>query len=76
MRIMSHPLRKAPNSASESGVTTVADISNTGHAFSVLKKSPHARSVYKEIIGLKPEQAADIMKKLKRKSLRLKRMSY
>lgn len=49
----------------ESGVTTVADISHTGHAFSVLKKSSLRKVVYKEIIGLKPEQAADIIKKLK-----------
>ncbi|MEK7699795.1 MAG: amidohydrolase family protein, partial [Planctomycetota bacterium] len=49
----------------ESGVTTVADISNTGHAFSVLKNSPLRKVIFKEIIGLRPEQAADIMKKLK-----------
>ena len=56
----------------ESGVTTVADISNTGHAFSVLKKFPLRKVVYKEIIGLKPEQAADIMKKLKEELAQVK----
>lgn len=58
-------IEKGAKLSIESGVTTVADISNTGHAFSVLKKSPLRKIVYKEIIGLKPEQAADIMKKLK-----------
>ncbi|MBI5306995.1 MAG: amidohydrolase family protein, partial [Planctomycetes bacterium] len=56
----------------ESGVTTVADISNTGHAFSVLKKFPLRKVVYKEIIGMKPEQAADIMKKLKEELTQVK----
>ena len=58
-------IEKGAKLSIEAGVTTVADISNTGHAFSVLKKSPLRKVVYKEIIGLKPEQAADIMKKLK-----------
>ena len=58
-------IEKGAKLSIESGVTTVADISNTGHAFSVLKKSPLRKVVYKEIIGIKPEQAADIMKKLK-----------
>ncbi|MBF8276710.1 MAG: atzA [Candidatus Brocadiaceae bacterium] len=58
-------IEKGAKLSIESGVTTVADISNTGHAFSVLKKSPLRKVVYKEIIGLKSEQAADIMKKLK-----------
>ncbi len=58
-------IEKGAKLSIESGVTTVADISNTGHAFSVLKKSPLRKVVYKEIISLKPGQAADIMKKLK-----------
>ncbi len=58
-------LEKGAKLSIESGVTTVADISNTGHAFSVLKKSPLRKVVYKEIIGLKAEQAVNIMKKFK-----------
>ena len=46
-------IEKGAKLSIEAGVTTVADISNTGHAFSVLKKSPLRKVVYKEIIGLK-----------------------
>jgi len=47
----------------ESGTTTVADIANTGYSFSVLKKSPLRKVVYKEIIDLNPDHAQDVLKK-------------
>lgn len=47
----------------ESGTTTVADISHTGHSFSVLKNCPLRKVVYREVIGLNPDHAADILKK-------------
>ena len=65
-------IEKGARLSMEAGVTTVADISNTGHAFSVLKKSPLRKVVYKEIIGLKPEMSADIMKKLKEELSQIK----
>src|SRR3989337_1014277 len=47
----------------ESGTTTVADIANTGYSFSVLKKSPLRKVVYKEVIDLNPDHANDVLKK-------------
>ena len=47
----------------ESGTTTVADIANTEHSFSVLKKSPLRKVVYKEVIDLNPDHAKDVLKK-------------
>src|SRR3989339_1091578 len=47
----------------ESGTTTVADIANTGYSFSVLKKSPLRKVVYKEVIDLNPNHAKDVLKK-------------
>jgi aminodeoxyfutalosine deaminase len=47
----------------ESGTTTVADIANTGHSFSVLKNSPLRKVVYKEVLGLNPDYAGDAIKK-------------
>ncbi|HHT9139130.1 MAG TPA: amidohydrolase family protein [Candidatus Wunengus sp. YC60] len=47
----------------ESGTTTVADIANTEYSFSVLKKSPLRKVVYKEIIALNPDHAKDVLKK-------------
>lgn len=47
----------------ESGTTTVADIANTGYSFSVLKKSPLRKVVYKEVIDLNPDHAKDVLKK-------------
>ncbi|UJS18229.1 MAG: amidohydrolase family protein [Candidatus Jettenia sp.] len=48
----------------ESGTTTVADITNTGHSFSVLKKSPLRKVVYKEVIDLNPDRVRDVVKKI------------
>ena len=45
----------------EAGTTTVADIANTGYSFSVLKKSPLRKIVYKEIIELNPDHASDVI---------------
>ncbi|MBI2472675.1 MAG: amidohydrolase family protein [Planctomycetes bacterium] len=47
----------------ESGTTTVADIANTEYSFSVLKRSPLRKVVYKEIIALNPDHARDVLKK-------------
>jgi cytosine/adenosine deaminase-related metal-dependent hydrolase len=47
----------------ESGTTTVADIANTVYSFSVLKKSPLRKVVYKEVIDLNPDHAKDVLKK-------------
>ena len=47
----------------ESGTTTVADIANTAYSFSVLKKSPLRKVVYKEVIDLNPDHAQDVLKK-------------
>lgn len=47
----------------ESGVTTVADIANAEYSFSVLKKSPLRKVVYKEVIDLNPDHAEDVLKK-------------
>jgi cytosine/adenosine deaminase-related metal-dependent hydrolase len=47
----------------ESGTTTVADISHTGHSFSALKNSPLRKVVYREVIGLNPDHAMDILNK-------------
>ncbi|MCF6159313.1 MAG: hypothetical protein E3K32_12275 [wastewater metagenome] len=47
----------------QSGITTVADIANTKHSFSILKKSPLRKVIYKEVIGLNPDHAKDVMKK-------------
>jgi len=47
----------------EAGTTTIADIANTSHSFSVLKKSPLRKVVYKEIIDLDPDHAKDVLKK-------------
>ena len=47
----------------ESGTTTVADIANTWYSFSVLKKSPLRKVVYKEVIDLNPDHAKDVLKK-------------
>ncbi|MFO0795829.1 MAG: amidohydrolase family protein [Candidatus Brocadiaceae bacterium] len=47
----------------EAGTTTVADIAHTEHSFSVLKKSPLRKIVYKEVIDLKPDHAEEIKKK-------------
>ncbi|MCR4321746.1 MAG: amidohydrolase family protein [Candidatus Brocadiaceae bacterium] len=47
----------------ESGTTTVADIANTEYSFSVLKKSPLRKVVYKEVIELNPSHAKDVLKK-------------
>jgi len=47
----------------ESGTTTVADIANTEYSFSVLKKSPLRKVVYKEVIDLHPDHANDVLKK-------------
>ena len=47
----------------ESGTTTVADIANTEYSFSVLKKSPLRKVVYKEVIDLNPDHAKDVLKK-------------
>ena len=46
----------------ESGTTTVADISHTGHAFSVLKNSPLRKVVYKEVIDLNADHAKGVLK--------------
>ncbi len=47
----------------ESGTTMVADIANTEYSFSVLKKSPLRKVVYKEVIDLNPTHANDVLKK-------------
>ena len=47
----------------ESGTTTVADITNTGHSFYVLKKSPLRKIIYKEVIDLNPEHANEVINK-------------
>lgn len=46
----------------ESGTTTVADISHTGHSFCLLKNSPLRKVVYKEVIDLNPDHAKDVLK--------------
>ncbi|HHT9130470.1 MAG TPA: amidohydrolase family protein, partial [Candidatus Brocadiaceae bacterium] len=48
----------------EAGTTTIADIANTSHSFSALKKSPLRKIVYKEIIDLDPSHAKDVMEKI------------
>src|SRR3990167_3704528 len=50
----------------ESGTTTVADIANTEYSFSVLKKSPLRKVVYKEVIDLNPDHAKDVLKKMQK----------
>ncbi|MCF6147453.1 MAG: amidohydrolase family protein [Candidatus Kuenenia sp.] len=47
----------------ESGTTTVADITHSGHSFPILEKSPLRKVVYKEIIGLNPAYAQKIISK-------------
>ncbi|MEP9411782.1 MAG: amidohydrolase family protein [Candidatus Brocadia sp.] len=49
----------------EAGTTTVADIANTEYSFSVLKKSPLRKVVYKEIIDLNPDHAKDVITKIR-----------
>lgn len=49
----------------EAGTTTVADIANTEYSFSVLKKSPLRKVVYKEVIDLNPDQAKDVITKIR-----------
>ncbi|HHT9108472.1 MAG TPA: amidohydrolase family protein [Candidatus Wunengus sp. YC63] len=56
-------IEKGINLCMESGTTTVADIANTGYSFSVLKKSPLRKVVYKEVIDLNPDHAKDVLKK-------------
>lgn len=48
----------------ESGITTIADIANTEYSFSVLKKSPLRKVVYKEVINLNPDHARDVITKM------------
>ncbi|KAB2832030.1 MAG: amidohydrolase family protein [Candidatus Brocadia sp.] len=48
----------------EAGTTTVADIANTEYSFSVLKKSPLRKVVYKEVIDLNPDHAKDVVMKM------------
>ncbi|OOP55791.1 MAG: hypothetical protein AYP45_12760 [Candidatus Brocadia carolinensis] len=48
----------------EAGTTTVADIANTEYSFSVLKKSPLRKVVYKEVIDLNPGHAKDVVMKV------------
>ena len=48
----------------EAGTTTVADIANTEYSFSVLKKSPLRKVVYKEVIDLNPDHAKDVITKI------------
>lgn len=50
----------------ESGSTTVADISNTGHSFQVLKKSPLRKVIYKEVLNFNPDQAKDVINKVQK----------
>ena len=56
-------IEKGINLCVESGTTTVADIANTAYSFSVLKKSPLRKVVYKEVIDLNPDHAQDVLKK-------------
>lgn len=56
-------IEKGINLCVESGTTTVADIANTWYSFSVLKKSPLRKVVYKEVIDLNPDHAKDVLKK-------------
>src|SRR3989339_632096 len=56
-------IEKGINLCVESGTTTVADIANTEYSFSVLKKSPLRKVVYKEVIDLNPDHAKDVLKK-------------
>lgn len=56
-------IEKGINLCMESGTTTVADIANTEYSFSVLKKSPLRKVVYKEVIDLNPDHAKDVLKK-------------
>lgn len=49
----------------EAGTTTVADIANTEYSFSVLKKSPLRKVVYKEVIDLNPDRAQDVITKVR-----------
>ncbi len=48
----------------ESGTTTVADIANMEYSFSLLKKSPLRKVVYKEVIDLDPDHAEDVISKV------------
>lgn len=57
-------LEKGINLCIESGTTTVADITNTGHSFFALKKSPLRKFVYQEVIDLNPDHADDVMRKV------------
>jgi len=56
-------IEKGIKLCAESGTTTVADISHTGHSFAVLKNSPLRKVIYKEVIDLNPDHAQDILKK-------------
>lgn len=47
----------------EAGTTTVADIANTEYSFSVLRKSPLRKVVFKEVIDLNPDRAKDVLAK-------------
>ncbi|KKO19110.1 MAG: putative amidohydrolase [Candidatus Brocadia fulgida] len=47
----------------EAGTTTVADIANTEYSFSVLRKSPLRKVVFKEVIDLNPDHAEDVLAK-------------
>jgi len=49
----------------EAGTTTVADIANTEYSFSVLKKSPLRKVVYKEVVDLNPDHAKDVITKIR-----------
>ncbi len=49
----------------EAGTTTVADIANTEYSFSVLKKRPLRKVVYKEVIDLNPDHAKDVITKIR-----------
>lgn len=57
-------VEKGNNLCIESGSTTIADISNTGHSFSVLKKSPLRKVVYREVLNFNPDQAKDVINKI------------
>lgn len=57
-------LEKGIRCCIEAGTTTVADIANTEYSFSVLKKSPLRKIVYKEVIDLNPDHAKDVITKI------------
>jgi len=55
----------------EGGTTTVADVSSTGHSFTVLAKSPLRKTIYREVIGLNPVYAQKIIKKTREELSRI-----